>query len=313
MSHTETTDLLKQAIVLARAGDKAAARSLLRRVVESAPGSEAAWMWLAGVAESPQEALSALERVLALNPDNERARRAAHSARLQVGVAAAKAGKKLRARALLRAVVESEPGAEMAWLWLANVADSPADAAACLEKVLALNPDNEHARAALERCRASARAARKAAAAPVGPSAALDDAANQPDVGRTVLVVDDDPAVRDSIVTAVRTRGYHGRAAADGYQAVDWLREHGAPDLFLVAVNLPGGMDGYQLCKLMRENPGTASVPVVFMSEIDSIIGKVRGRMAGAVAELVKPFEPEDLLRVVELHCPAAADDAGKE
>ena len=40
------------------------------------------------------------------------------------------------------------------------------------------------------------------------------------------------------------------------------------------------------------------------MSEIDSIIGKVRGRMAGAAAELVKPFELEDLLRVVEQHCP---------
>ena len=202
--HAETTDLLKQAIALARAGDKAQARTLLRRVVESAPGSEAAWMWLAGVAESPQDALAALERVLALNPDNERAQTAAVAARLQVGVAAARAGKKLRARALLRAVVESEPGSEMAWLWQANVADSPADAAACLEKVLALDPDNEHARATLERCRATVRADRDPGpAAPVAPTEALADAANRPDAGRTVLAVDGDVDTLESIVTAL--------------------------------------------------------------------------------------------------------------
>lgn len=306
MSQAETTDLLKQGIALARAGDKAQARSLLRRVVDDAPGNEAAWMWLAGVAETPQEALAALEKVLALNPQNGRARDAAQAARLQLGVTAARAGKKARARALLWAVVEAEPACDMAWLWLANVADDPADAAAYLEKVLAIDPGNEHARAVLERCRA---AARPAPAPPVAPSDALAEAAGRPDAGRTVVVVDDDAEAADAILTALRTRGYRGLAAADGYRAVDWLRENGAPDLFLVAVNLPGGMDGYQLCKFLRENAGTEAVPVVLMAETDSIIGKVRGRIAGAVAELVKPFEPEDLLRTAEQHCPPAPAD----
>ena len=97
MSQTEAAELLKQAIALARSGDKARARPLLRQVVEDDAANEAAWMWLASVAESPQEALSALEKVLALNPDHERARPAAHAARLQVGVAAAKVRKKVRA------------------------------------------------------------------------------------------------------------------------------------------------------------------------------------------------------------------------
>ncbi len=107
-------------------------------------------------------------------------------------------------------------------------------------------------------------------------------------------------------------RGYQTRGAGDGYEVVDQLRKHGAPDLYLLAARLPGGMDGYQLCKLLREHLGDAAVPIILMSEIDSILGKVRGRMAGAVAELVKPFEPEDLLRVVEQYCPPAPE-AGTE
>ncbi len=318
MSQTEAAELLKQAIALVRSGDKARARPLLRQVVEDDAANEAAWMWLASVAESPPEALSALEKVLALNPDHERARPAAHAARLQVGVAAAKAHKKARARALLRAVVAAEPDNEMAWMWLANVAESPAGAADCLERVLALNPANELARSTLDRCRSAAPSGRPAGpSAPVAPSVALADAAVRPDAGRTVLVVDDDPAVRESIALALKVRGYRSRTAADGYEAVDQLRERGAPDLFLLAARLPGGIDGYQLCKLLREHLGARAIPIVLMSEIDSILGKVRGRMAGAVAELVKPFEPEDLLRVVEQHCPpeerAGAEETGAE
>jgi CheY-like chemotaxis protein len=308
VSQAEGANLLKQAIALARAGDKAQARPLLRQVVEADAANEAAWMWLAGVAESPQDALAALERVLELNPDHERARSAAHAARLQVGVAAARAHKKARARVLLRAVVEAEPDNEMAWMWLANVAESPADAASCLERVLALNPANDLARSTLERCRSAAAASRPAGpAAPVAPSATLADSAGRPDVGKKILVVDGDAAVRAAIATALQVRGYQVRAAADGYEAVDWLREHGVPDMFVLAVNLPGGVDGHQLCKLLRADLGADGVPILLMSEVDSIFGKMRGRIAGAAAELVKPFEPEDLLRLVEQFCPPSA------
>jgi tetratricopeptide (TPR) repeat protein len=240
VAQVEGAELLKQAIALARSGDKVQARTLLRQAVEHDPANEAAWMWLASVAESPAEALSALEKVLALNPNHERARPAAHAARLHVGVAAARAHKKARARALLRAVVAAEPGNEMAWMWLANVAESPADAVKCLEKVLSLNPANELARSTLERCRSAAEVRRPSGpAAPVAPSAALAEAALRPETGRTILVVDSDAGVRDSIATALRVRGYQTLAASDGYEAVDQLRERGAPDLYLLAARLP--------------------------------------------------------------------------
>jgi CheY-like chemotaxis protein len=311
MSELEVMDLVKQGIALTRAGDKTQARPLLRQAVEQDPANELAWMWLAGAAESPQEALAALERVLALNPDHEKAKSAAHAARLKVGVAAARAHKKARARALLNTVVIAEPGNELAWLWLANVAESPTEAATCLEKVLAINPDNALARSTYERCRSAARVARPARpVTPVAPSAALPRSvvpASRPARRKTVLLVDDDPAVREALTEALEDRGYQVRAAADGYEAVDGLRDHGAPDVIVLAAALPGGLDGRQLCKLLRENAATAHLPMIMLSDKGGLFGMMRGRAAGVTAELTKPFEAADLLRMVEHHCPLTA------
>ena len=63
-------------------------------------------------------------------------------------------------------------------------------------------------------------------------------------------------------------------------------------------------MDGYQLCKLLRENAATCQTPMILLSETSSFVSKMRGRMVGAAAELVKPFEASELLRVVKELCP---------
>ncbi|MEJ2209428.1 MAG: bacterial transcriptional activator domain-containing protein [Anaerolineae bacterium] len=69
---------------------------------------------------------------------------------LQQGIAAAKAGRKEEARRLLTQVVDLDERNEKAWLWLSGVVESTEDRQICLENVLALNPDNQHARAGLE-------------------------------------------------------------------------------------------------------------------------------------------------------------------
>ena len=307
MSEIEAVDLVKQGVNLARAGDKARARPLLRQAVEQDPTNESAWMWLASIAESPQEALTTLERVLRFNPDHEQARSAAHAARLKVGVAAAKAHLKGRARELLTGVVGAEPGNELAWMWLANIADTPAEAATCLEKVLAINPDNALARSTYERCRSSARLVQQATpAAAMAPSAAQAQSEGQaarPAGPKTVLMVDDDPDVREALARVLVDGGYQVIAAAGSYEAIAVLRDQGAPDLVLLAAALPGGMDGYQLCKILRENAATAQMPMVLLSETSSFVSKMRGRLAGAAAELVKPFVASELLRVVNELC----------
>jgi Tfp pilus assembly protein PilF len=144
-------ELLKEGIAAAKAGDKDHARRALREALALEPDSEATWLWLAGVAESPAEALRHLERVLALNPGHERAAAAARSARLQAGIAAAQADDRARARALLRRVLDDDPDSEAAWLWLASVAANAEESAACLEQALRINPVNERAAASLAR------------------------------------------------------------------------------------------------------------------------------------------------------------------
>jgi CheY-like chemotaxis protein len=296
VSKAQALDLLKQGVALAKAGNKAEAREWVRRSVDLDPSSEPAWMWLASLSESRQEALAALEHILALNPANERAKTAAHAARLQAGIAAAKAQQKTEARTLLRAVIAAEPSNELAWLWLASVAESQAVAASCLEKVLAVNPANEHARAGLEQIRGGKSRDEAAKTAERAPNKAR----------KTVLVVDDSPTIRKLVTMTLERRGYRVWTAADGALVAEVLRQQGVPDLVLLDIAMPG-MDGYQLCRLLRQDKETSRLPIVMLSGKDGVFNHMRGRMAGSTAYLTKPFEPEHLLSVLGRYCPVVA------
>ena len=130
---------------------------------------------------------------------------------------------------LLRLVVAAEPDNELAWMWLANVAETPADAASCLEKVLSVNPENALARSTLERCRATIAVRPSRAATPVAPAAvpATADPARRRASEKSVLVVDNRSAARADMAETLKRRGYEIRAAADAYEAVDLLRDRG--------------------------------------------------------------------------------------
>lgn len=81
------------------------------------------------------------------------------AALLQQAISAAKAGDKVRARPLLIEITELEPENEAAWMWRASVSLTPKDAAWCLNKVLAINPDNKQARDWIEKIRSMQQAA----------------------------------------------------------------------------------------------------------------------------------------------------------
>lgn len=83
MTQKEALNILEEGVAAAKAGDKAQARRLLRVAVEQNPASEVAWLWLAGVAASPQEAIGCLQHVLEVNPDNVRAKKGLVWARAQ--------------------------------------------------------------------------------------------------------------------------------------------------------------------------------------------------------------------------------------
>ena len=123
----------------------------------------------------------------------------------------------------------------------------------------------------------------------------------------TILVVDDSPTVRKIVAVTLEREGYRVLTAAGGMEALARINE-AMPDLMLLDISMPH-MDGYQLCKLMKANSLTKSVPVVMLSGKDGFFDKVRGKMSGATHYITKPFEPATLIEAVQKYCrrPAAA------
>ena len=301
MSQTESLEIVKEGVAAAKAGEKERARRLFLDAVGLDPHNDSARLWLASVADSPLEALEHLDHVLELNPEHEKALPAARTARVNAGVAAAKANDVPLARTLLRQAVAEDPECEKAWVYLAGVAETPEEAVAALEQALEINPDNERTRTALENYRDLGRIAEpepEVEPQPEPETAVSPSTAVSPGK-RTVLVVDDSAMVRKLVGYALEQHGYRVRTAADGSEAIATLRLDGLPDAILLDVTLPG-QDGYQLCKLLSQEPKTADVPVVMLAEQTGFVNAMRGRMAGAYDVFVKSLELDGLLVSVD-------------
>jgi twitching motility two-component system response regulator PilG len=117
----------------------------------------------------------------------------------------------------------------------------------------------------------------------------------------TVLVVDDSPTVRKIVAVTLERQGYRVLSASGAIEALARINE-ALPDLILLDIAMPH-MDGYQLCKLIKGNTLTKSVPVVMLSGKDGFFDKVRGRMNGATHYITKPFEPATLVEAVQKYC----------
>ena len=107
-----------------------------------------------------------------------------------------------------------------------------------------------------------------------------------------VLVVDDEPAVRESLSRSLRFEGYQVELASDGYSALDALRT-GHHDLVILDVMMPG-LDGLETCRRLRVSGDR--VPVLMVTARRTVGDRVVGLDAGADDYVVKPFAPEELL-----------------
>ncbi len=117
---------------------------------------------------------------------------------------------------------------------------------------------------------------------------------------RTILVVDDSATVRKLVSGKLEKCGHEVICAIDGVDALEKINAL-VPDLILLDITMPR-MDGYQVCKLIRNNEATKDVPVVMISGKDGFFDKVRGRMAGTTGYITKPFGPETLMKTVEAY-----------
>jgi tetratricopeptide (TPR) repeat protein len=150
----QRTRLMDEAVAAVKAGNRVRAFRLLIACTELDEHNEQVWLLLAGVAGSAGQEVMALERALAINPNNERTRTDLCQARLRAGLAALQARNKLEAQDYLLQVVKADPGNEQAWLGLAAAAELAYETAAALARVLAINPANQQARRWLAQHRA---------------------------------------------------------------------------------------------------------------------------------------------------------------
>lgn len=107
-----------------------------------------------------------------------------------------------------------------------------------------------------------------------------------------LLLIEDDPSLREAVGSALGQAGYEVRTEADGARFPELVEEF-LPDLAILDVRLPGEADGFELARQLRQQ---TVVPVLFMTAADTLEDRLRGFDVGADDYLVKPFAIAELL-----------------
>lgn len=116
-------------------------------------------------------------------------------------------------------------------------------------------------------------------------------------MAKRLLVVDDEPNLLRAVAACLKAESYDVSTARSAHEALVQLAES-VPDLIVSDIRMPG-MDGYKLARQLRGSPRTALVPIVFLTAKDETADRVEGFRAGIDAYLTKPFEPDELIAVV--------------
>jgi CheY-like chemotaxis protein len=104
-----------------------------------------------------------------------------------------------------------------------------------------------------------------------------------------ILVVDDQPVNVRLLATMLSQLGYKVRKATSGEMALTAIHAE-PPDLILMDITMPQ-MDGYELCEILKKDPKTADIPIIFVSALDESMDKTKAFEVGAVDYVAKPFQ----------------------
>jgi signal transduction histidine kinase len=114
----------------------------------------------------------------------------------------------------------------------------------------------------------------------------------------TILIIDDEPALRLGLAAKIKRQGYQVFTACDGQDGLQKAREC-LPDLILSDVMMPPP-NGFELRRLMEQDPQLASIPFIFLTARSGVDDRVNGIRDGADDYITKPFITEELLARVE-------------
>ena len=116
----------------------------------------------------------------------------------------------------------------------------------------------------------------------------------------TILIIDDDPVNGKLIETVLEQRGFQTLTAESGPEGRK-LAQSRKPDLILLDIIMPDE-NGFTTCAALKLDPGTARIPVIFLSSVNEEDEKVKGFTLGAVDYITKPFGPAELVARIRLH-----------
>jgi two-component system, OmpR family, phosphate regulon response regulator PhoB len=109
-----------------------------------------------------------------------------------------------------------------------------------------------------------------------------------------VLVVEDEPDIRNLVVHHLTREGFRCRVAASGAEALARVRT-ATPDLVVLDLMLPE-MDGLEVCRRLRADPATATIPIIMLTAKADEVDRVVGLEMGADDYVAKPFSPKELV-----------------
>ncbi|WJJ94288.1 response regulator [Neopusillimonas aromaticivorans] len=110
-------------------------------------------------------------------------------------------------------------------------------------------------------------------------------------VRKPIVLIVDDHSINCLLVTAELDDLCEVVAAESGARALE-LALRLQPELILLDINMPGGMDGFEVCRCLKSNPETAGIPVIFLTAVEDTVSEEKGLALGAVDYIHKPFHP---------------------
>jgi two-component system, chemotaxis family, chemotaxis protein CheY len=113
-----------------------------------------------------------------------------------------------------------------------------------------------------------------------------------------ILTVDDSASIRQAIKVALSGEGYEVAEAADGSQGLA-KADAGRFDMIITDLNMPV-MDGLTMIRQLRAKPAHQGVPIIFLTTESDADIKAQAKSAGATGWLTKPFDPDQLIRIVK-------------
>jgi two-component system KDP operon response regulator KdpE len=114
---------------------------------------------------------------------------------------------------------------------------------------------------------------------------------------KKILIVDDDPDVRQGMHVRLKANHYDTFFAGDALSSMTEARKH-EPDLIILDLGLPAG-DGFLVMERLKAIPALAVIPIIVVSARDVMANKERALKAGAKAYLQKPVDNAELLKVI--------------